>query len=190
MERLIDEHGLDDVGEELQRRYSGPESERSSLRELADLFNKALLERSFDEAAVPTTNFDVENIYEQLYHADAPPGELARVRKRLRYAGVAVDRVEGEFISHEAIRTYLRRQGVVYSEPERDQIDKYAEDIQRLRYRTVTVTEDKLQSLESTGRITLGEFRVDVDVQVHCETCGTEREVSDVLSARGCACRE
>lgn len=191
MERLVEEYELDEVAEEIQRRYATPDvEERSSLRELADYFNKQLVKQSFEEAAVPTTNFDVENIYAQLYHADANPDDLTQIRKRLTYAGVPVEEIEQAFISHEAIRAYLRRQGIVYSEPEQDQIAKYREQIQQLRNRTAVVTDDKLQSLDSTGRITLGDFSVDVDIHVTCESCGVRSPLADVLADHGCDCAE
>ena len=61
--------------------------------------------------------------------------------------------------------------------------------MQRIRGRTLTVTEGKLEQLESRDHITLGNFRVFVDISVLCEDCGSQYEISDLLERCGCDCQ-
>jgi hypothetical protein len=187
-ERLIQEYGLDGIGAELEAYWTGEADERRSLRDLADLFNRRLLRTAAETAGLSPTDAEVRRIHGVLRDGDASAGERIETRRKLERAGVDVDGLTGDFVSHQAIHTYLRdRRGAEY-EREGDQVERDTETLRRLRSRTTAVSERTLERLRDTGRIDLGAFDVRVDVRVFCEDCGTERDAVELLADRGCAC--
>jgi hypothetical protein len=190
--RLIAEHGLDGIAEELERRWLGVEGERESLRDLADYFNRRLLKSELAGADVQTLAGEVENTYRLLTDSDVSAGMRTEVRNRLAENGLDVDRLEREFVSHQAIHTYLTeyREVSLPSRDDTDQVQKGRETIQRLENRVVAVVQRTLDNLRNTERITLGGFDVLVDIRVSCRDCGTVRSVADLLDDGGCDCRE
>jgi hypothetical protein len=187
-ERLIQEYGLEGIGAELEAYWTGEADERRSLRDLADLFNRRLLRTAAETAGLSPTDAEVRRIHEVLRDGDASAGERIETRRELERGGVDVDALTGDFVSHQAIHTYLRdRRGAEY-EREGDQVERDTETLRRLRSRTTAVSERTLERLRDTGRIDLGAFDVRVDVRVFCEDCGTERDAVELLADRGCAC--
>jgi hypothetical protein len=184
VERLISAYDLEGIGSELARRWQGVDGERASLRDLAAYFNCRLLEASLDENVVT----DVATLYDDLTSDDV--GAQSRTRTRLERAGVDVDQLEADFVSHAAVRTYLRHEDVTLPEDDTDQVEAEARHIQRLRTRTATVTQDKLDQLQATDRIDTGDLRVFVDVQVLCEDCGSQYDIDRLLETRNCDCTD
>jgi hypothetical protein len=60
--------------------------------------------------------------------------------------------------------------------------------IQRLKSRTRSVAEQSLDQLRGAGRITLGEFRLFIDINVHCEECNSQYEFVELVTRGGCGC--
>ena len=110
------------------------------------------------------------------------------LRAAMERAGVDMDALFDDFVSHQAIHTYLRQSRNAEYERGGDQVEKDAETLGRLRSRAAAVSERTLERLRDTGRIDLGAFDVHVDVRVFCEDCGTERGVIELLRDGGCAC--
>lgn len=187
--RLIEEYELDSgFGERLERRWTGDAENRLSLRELADLFNQRLLEEAMREHDMAPLAGEVENIYELLTEEDVSSADRTRTRRRLEREGVDVEKVQQDFVSYQAIRTYLKEhRGAEYSRSE-DSADAAARTIQQMRSRTATITESKLSQLRDADALGVGEFRVMVDVRVICEECGARYAVSDLLERGGCEC--
>jgi hypothetical protein len=189
-ERLIREYGLEGLGGELEAYWTGEADERRSLRDLAALFNRRLLRAAMEAAGLTPTDTEVRRIHGVLDDGDASAGERIETRRTLERAGVDVDALTDEFVSHQAIHTYLRRCRDAEYEREGDQVERDAETLRRLRSRTAAVSERTLERLRDTDRIDLGEFDVTVDVRMFCEDCGTEQSVVETLEDRGCACRD
>lgn len=187
--RLIDEYDLSGVGANLERLWTADEPERKSLRELADVFNQRLVERTMAEAEMQTINGEVENVYRLLTDEAVSEGDRTRVRRRLEHEGVDVEALTSDFVSYQAIRTYLTDyRGAEYSVSEKDRIKRTTQNIQQLRSRLETVTESKLERLRNAGHISLGEFRILVDSSVICEECGTQLSVEELLDEKQCNC--
>lgn len=188
--RLLDRYELDDVAAELERGWTATGEAHRSLRELADYFNRQLLAHRLQANAQQTLKGEVETLYALLTDDDVSDGDRVRARRRLEQVGVDVDALLDEFVSYQTIRRYLTdHRDATYSPAETDQVEKAIEDLQRLRGRVEAVTEGKLETLRETDRLSLGDFRVTVDVQVYCEACGTQHRVDDLLAAGGCECR-
>jgi hypothetical protein len=188
--RVIREYGLDGLGEELERRWLGEGRERQSLRDLADVFNRRVLEQAMMTAGMDPLEGEVENTYALLTDADVSEGVRTQARNRLERGGADVDRLESDFVSHQAVHTYLRK----YRDVERpgasdaERVEKTVDTIRRLESRTVAVVENSLESLRSAGSVVLGSFDVLIDVRVFCQDCGRQFDVVDLLERGGCDC--
>lgn len=192
--RVIERYGLDGLGDELERRWVGEGRERESLRDLANAFNRRVLRAAIDEAGEPAIEGEVENHYRLLTADDVSAAARTQSETRLERLGVNVDALRGDFVSHQAVHTYLTEvRGASLDEegpsPD-DAIERRSDTIQGLRYRLVAVTERSLETLRAAGHLTLGEFNVTVGISVYCADCETTSDVADLLRRRGCDCAE
>jgi len=191
--RLIDEYDLAGIGDTLERRWTATE-DRSSLRELANYFNRELLRTAIESAGATPLEGEVENLYHLLTDDDVTSGVREQTRNRLDQQGVDVEEIEGDFVTYQSVRTYLKKHRDAdppdtSTSPE-DRIERKRSTIQRLTSRLADVTEQSLRELVDASAITLGEFDVIVTVRVHCTSCGTQQSVSDLLATRGCECEQ
>lgn len=189
--RLLSEYGLEGFGEELEDRWTGDGVERTSLRDLADHFNKRLLERALIDAGMSALDSDVSTTYRDLTDDDVSTGVRTDTRTRLDSNGIDVDDLESDFVSYQAIRSYLTEyRGAEYRRlSDEEKVEKDIESIQRLMTRTLSVTEERIEKLTRTGRIDADGVEVLLDVQVLCESCGRQYSVSEFLDERGCDCQ-
>jgi hypothetical protein len=188
--RLIDEYGLEGLGEEVERRWTDTGSARMSLRSLADHFNQRLLESALGDAGVTTSDTDLETMYHHLTGDGVSTGVRTDTRNRLARNGVDVEKLTQDFVTYQAIRSYLTDyRGAEYEgNTDEQKIEKDLESIQRLVARTHSVTEDRIETLRDTGRFDIGEFDVLLDVSVFCHGCGRQYSVSELFEERGCGC--
>lgn len=188
--RLLEEYDLEGFGAELERRWTADE-DRWSLRDLATAFNRRLLERALDDAGVQPLDGEVANRYRLLTDEDVSAADRTRVRRRLERDGVDVEALEDDFVTYQAIRTYLRtHRGAEYEPDETDPLEREATNARRLRGRVVSVLDGKLEQLREADELTLGEFRTIADVQVVCEDCNSQFDVLELLERGGCDCAE
>lgn len=188
--RLIEDRDLEGMGEDLERRWTGEADTQNSLRELADYFNRHLLRVAMTDADSAPLDGEVENVYRLLADDDVSRGTRTETRRRLERAGVDVEQLESDFVSRQAIHTYLRKaRGVEPATDDADQVDKEVERIQKLLTRTNAVVESKLDALDSADHVDFGSVSVTVDLQVFCEDCGVQYSISDLRSNRTCGCR-
>lgn len=189
--RLIDQYDLEGVGDELERRWSRPE-DRESLRSLADWFNERLLRAALSEAGVDVLSEDVSRLYGILSGDTGSRGERTQIARRLERDGLDVDAITDTFVSYGAIRSYLVGHRGVSPPSGSDGIDREstAQTIEGLRQRTTSVTESKLHRLRKADELHLGPHRVLVDVQVLCEECGKQYEITGLLESGTCDCFE
>ena len=186
--RLIDEYDLQGLGAELEQLWTA-EEDRKSLRELASYFNRQLLQRTLDEANVHCLEGEIENTYRLLTDDEVSSAESTRVQRRLERDGVGVDKLKSDFVTYQAIRSYLKNhRGAEYTPAETDPLEREATNVQKLRGRTVSVTEGKLEQFRDNDELTLGEFRMLVDIRVVCEDCNTQFDILELLDRGGCNC--
>ena len=189
--RLLSEYGLDGLGEELEVRWTGDGVERTSLRDLADYFNERLVERALIDAGMSALDSDVSTTYRNLTDDDVSTGVRTDARTRLESNGIDVDSLESDFVSYQAIRSYLTeyRDAEYRRLSDEEKVEKDLESIQRLMTRTLSVTEERIEKLAQTGRIRAEGFEVLLDVQVLCESCGKQYAITEFLDGRGCDCQ-
>jgi hypothetical protein len=133
---------------------------------------------------------EAENAYRLLTDEDVSVGVSTQQRNRLQREGVDVATIEDDFVTHQAVHTYLTAVLDVSkaSETTSDPLEKHEQRIQRLRSRTEAVTENSLSELRTGGSLSLGEHNVIVDIQVYCRDCGTQQDIASLLSEGGCDC--
>jgi len=192
--RLIETYEVDDaLGDELETLWTADGPERRSLRDLADYFNQQLLEAALSSTDTGTiVDGEVANLYRLLTADDVSSGMRMEARTRLDRAGVDVEQLERDFVTYQAIRSYLKtyRDAEYESTSDEKTVENVLETIQRLRSRLQSVVEGGLTRLQSTDRLTLGEFRLFVDIDVLCEACGAQYGVVELLKRGGCDCDE
>lgn len=186
--RVIAKYHLDDVEVELVRRWTGEDSERASLRDLATYFNERVLRAAMDAVGMNPYDSEVADAYRAL--TDGTGGERAGTRRELARAGVDVEDVESDFVTYQAIYNYLTDVlDVTYrGESDEKQLENNIKKIEKLRSRVQVVVGDTLERFRNSGKISLGEFTVLVDIQVYCSDCGKQRGVVELLRAGGCSC--
>lgn len=191
--RVLAEYEIEGLGETLERRWTGDGEERFSLRDLADWLNKKLLEVAMRRANRRPHDEEINNIYRLLTDDSVSSGVLTQTRSDLQRDGIELESLENDFVSHQAIHTYLtKHRGATHTPSvttDEDRIESVIGAIQRLSQRTMRVSEDNLATLKNTERLSIGEFDVLVDVTVTCQDCGRQYEIVDLLEAGSCECK-
>lgn len=187
--RVLSEYNLPELHDSLPDLWRGESGDAMSLRELADHINIAILKRSLEKHGETPLEGEPENAYRLLTDSDVSAGMRAQQRNRLTRAGVDVERLEEDFVTHQAIHTYLTDGLNVSKKTEpADPIRKNKERIARLRGRTGAVVENALSELQGTGDIEVGEHDVFVDIKVYCTECETQVQLSELFATGGCEC--
>lgn len=188
---LIEEYDLEPLGDELVAAWTADGDERRSLRELAEYFNRQLLGEAMRTAGLQTVDGEPENLHRLLTDGDVGGADRTRARRKLAREGVDVEDLLEDFVSYQAVRTYLREdRDAEYSRDGGERATDTAETVQRLRGRTAAVVADKVEQLRTAGDLDVGEFRTIVDVSVVCESCGEQYAVSDLLDRGTCRCED
>lgn len=189
--RVIEEYDLKGLGVDLEREWLGEDNESTSLRDLEARFNRRVLEAALSGAGESPLDGEVENLYRLLSDDDVTRGMQTQAEARLEAAGIDPEALQTDFVSHQAIHTYLKKyRGVERSDSrsDADRITSMRETVQRLRNRLRAVSENGLQWLIDTDRIALDGFDVIVDVQVICSSCGRQTDLGGLLDRGGCRC--
>lgn len=190
--RLIDEYDLGGLGDHLVEQWTAPADERESLRSLATSFNRRLLRAALESAGVRPLESELDTYLSVLSDGEASTGERVDVERELERAGVDVDELQSDFVTHQAVHTYLTdHRGASLPETSAspaDRIDSGRETVDRLEGRLATVATSVLEGLREAGHVTLGTFRVFTRVEVYCEDCDTQVGVGELLAAGGCDC--
>jgi hypothetical protein len=185
--RVIDEYGLTGIGEQLEVAWTGETGERTSLRDLADEFNEAVLESALQDVGSTPMEFEVSGTYEAIF--DGSEADGTRARRRLEREGVDVDVLESDFVSHQAVHTYLKRdRDASLPDDDGNRRERKLESIEKLQGRLTAVTESALSSLVAAEELDHDDYDVLVDVRTVCPECGADRPISDLLRRGRCTC--
>lgn len=192
VERVIDEYDLEEWGDRLEAEWVGDGTERTSLRDLATEFNQAVLRAAVRDAGVSVLDTDVESLYRTLTDDDVSRSDAVRKRRELERAGVDIDDVRSDFVTHQTIYTYLTnvREASLPEEDTEDRIERKKETVQRLAGRTQVVTESTLEELGNAGEIADRDYEVFVDVRTICGNCGADYPIAELLDKGGCDCTD
>jgi hypothetical protein len=189
--RLLEVYGLgEEYGDRLEQLWTADGEQRESLRALADRFNERLLESAMDDAGMSAVEGEVSNLYRLLTADDVSSGNRIEARRRLEQQGIDIEQLERDFVTYQAIRSYLKeyRDATYEHKSPRDRVETVVQTIQRLRSRTQSVAERSLDQLTNTDQLSLGEFRIFVDISVLCEDCDTQYGLVELLQEGSCDC--
>lgn len=186
---LAREYGFDDVHEELIARWTGTRGEAESIRTLTDRFNRRLLRAEMRDADIELVEGQVENLYELLTDEDRLDAVRLQARSSLAGNGIAVDRLEDRFISHQTMYRHIRN--CLDAEKERNTltVDKERDRVHSIQHRAENVVDDSITRLRDGGKLDIDEFEVLINFRITCEHCGTLHDITDLLDAGGCDCR-
>lgn len=189
--RLLRAYDLEGLGDELVRRWTAEEGERSSLRDLAAYFNRELLRAALEDAGAAPLEGEAKNLYRLLSDEDVSGGIKVEVRNRLKREGVDVGALEEDFVSYQAIRTYLKdvREAEYESGSDADMVERMTRSMGRLRSRTASVAESNLRQLRNADEISISDPETFVEVTVFCDECGAQYTYDELLDRGGCNCR-
>lgn len=185
--RVLAEYDLDDLHERLPQLWV---DEEISLRDLAERINVAVVDRALERAGEDPLSGEAENVYGLLTGDDVSAGVRIQQRNRLERAGIDVDGLENDFVTHQAVHTYLTKALDVSKATgeDTDPVEKRKVRIQRLRSRLDAVLDQSLTELSDAGELSLGRFDTTVSLQIYCDDCGTQYELSELLARGGCNC--
>lgn len=181
--RIIEERDLDGLGEELEQRWLATDDSGMSLRQLAEYFNKQVVEAAIGESEMTLLDTDIDTIYAQLTADDVSSGTRTRTERRLDRNGIDIGDLRADFVTHQAMHTYLREYRSV-SQPEATPEERQTtavERIQKLQDRTAAVTEDTIESLQRDDIVPEGETDVLVNISVVYTETGEQYNVFDLL---------
>lgn len=183
--RVIEAYGLDEIGDELERRWLATDDNGMSLRELADYFNQAVLETAIERSELSVLDVDVDRLYAQLTDDEVSGGVRTRVERRLERNGIDVESITGDFVTHQTIHTYLREyRDVEQPDPTPEQRRESAtERIQKLQDRSAAVTKDAIEALQRAELVPEGDVDVVVDVQVIYTDSGEQFDVFELIES-------
>ncbi len=185
--RVIREYDLEGMGARLEAAWTGETGERTSLRDLADEFNHAVLNAALRDAGVSSLDFEVDGMYRALTSDSG--AERTRAERRLEREGLDVETVATDFVTHQAVHTYLTTErGASLPEDETDPAERKIETIEKLQGRVAAVTESALSSLEAADELDRGDYEVLVDVRTVCPACGSDYAIGELLHGGGCQC--
>lgn len=188
--RVIADHDLEGMAARLERSWTGTGEQRRSLRELADLLNREMLAATMRDAGMQPLSGEVDNLYRLLSDDDVSSGQRAEAEAKLEREGIDLDELRADFVSHQAVHTYLTDYRDV-DPPGTDATarpDAAVGTIQRTAGRLESITEGSLERLVDGGDLTLGTFDVVVSTQVYCADCETQYDVTDLIDRGGCDC--
>jgi len=188
--KLLVEYELPELGVELEARWTADNDERMSLRKLADYVNKELLIATIDDPTV--LDEDIETYYQLLTGDDVSSGTRIQVKNRLAETGADVENLLDDFVSRQAVHTYLTKERDATYEPdhpdESERIEARVQAVQRLQHRLQQVAEAVISELDSAGLLSAGTPHVSVFVRVDCHVCGQEYTLAEFLTEGGCDC--
>ena len=187
--RVLEQYELTGLGDEMAAAWTADGEDRMSLRELATMLNKRLIESALRDAGLDTLPGEIDSVHSVLADEEASEGVRQEVRGRLERAGIDIESLEADLVSYQAVRTYLQAdRGLEYTREESDPVESTTRRIQRLQGRLRAVTDQRLDSLEEAGHISMGAHSVLVQVQVFCEDCGRQYSIESLLENGGCDC--
>jgi hypothetical protein len=188
VQRVIDKYDVPELSDELERRWTRSDGE--SLRELADYFNTEILAAALADTGQQRLEGEASHYYNLLTNDDVTAGMRTQTERRLEREGIDVDSLTDDFVSHQAVHTYLTKfRDIEYPEEETgDRIESARETLQQLRSRTQAVTDTTVDSLRKNNAVDLGDYNVFVGIQIMCIDCQHQYSFDELLEEGRCQC--
>ena len=177
-------YDLSGLDENLCRRRA----DGASLRDLQEFVNERVLERALADANADVVG-DPENIYRLLRDDEVSSGRQAELRSRLERAGIDIEAVENDFVSHQTVRGHLKEcLDIDTSRQSSTDIEQAARNINWAESRSKAVIKRTLDQLRNTNQLATDDLDVTQTIRVTCTGCGETYRVADLLDRGGCEC--
>lgn len=188
VQRVIEKYDVPELSDELERRWT--QSDGESLRELADYFNTEVLAAALTDTGQQRLEGEASHYYNLLTDDDVTAGMRTQTERRLEREGIDVESLTDDFVSHQAIHTYLTKfRDVKYPQEEAgNRVESARETLQQLRSRTQAVTDTTIDSLQKNDGVDIGDFNVFVSIQVMCKDCQRQYDFDELLEEGRCQC--
>lgn len=186
--RVIESYNLDGLGGRLEDEWTGAAGERTSLRDLAGLFNREVLEAALRSMGESPSKFDIESTYRILTDDDVSNADTLRKERELERTGIDVEELRSDFVTHQAIHTYLTDYRGTKLEKQSPDPKQKVETLERLEGRTAAVARSTLDELISAEEVRERDYMVFVEARTVCEECGTAYPLVDLIQQKGCDC--
>lgn len=188
---VAEQYGIGSVSTELEHLWTGDESDRYSLRELADYFNQRVLQTEMVDAGMSPLEGEVENLYQLLTEDNSGSSNRVEAERRLEYEGIMVDSLRGDFVTHQTVYRHLKN--CLQAEYQRDtdpssRLDRDIQQIESFQNRIRIIVEEMVKRLRDADVFSIAVPRVSVDIRIFCESCGVLYSPGDLLDADGCKC--
>jgi hypothetical protein len=184
VERVIEKYDFSGFGDTLEG-YWTREEDRHSLRDLAVHFNQKVLRAAMEDAGMQPLDGEVENTYRLLTDDDVSRGDQRQAERRLEREQIDVAELKKDFVTHQAIHTYLREHRGVTQDSRKtpeERRNNARETTDRLRSRAEAVIQNTLQGFARTSEFPIDNFDVIVDVRVVDTESGETFTVDELLS--------
>lgn len=188
--KVLSKYELADLHDRLPSLWLGEAGEEVSLRDLAERINVAVVRSALEQSGEDPLDGEAENVYRLLTGDTVSAGVRIQQQNRLERAGIDIDELESDFVTHQAVYTYLTK-GLDVSKAsadDTDPIEKHDARIQRLRNRLDAVIEGSIEELQNANELSTGDVDTSVSLQVYCKDCETQYEIPELLERGGCDC--
>lgn len=187
--RMIEKYALEGVDSDLRSAWTGDPTNRRSLRDLAEDINKRILRSAMDQAEMSSLEGEVDNLYRLLTADEVGERTRTQARRSLEREGMDVESVIDDFVTHQAVYSYLQKyHDLEHERTERDRVEQDIDNINRLQSRMVAVTENTIERLQSRSDLEIGDPRVTQTVLVTCRDCGDTFDLNDLPDGPRCRC--
>lgn len=184
--RVLEEYELPELDERLEELWLGDGSaETYSLRELSEHINKLLLEIAMERAGIDPLDGEIEETYRLLKSDDIDRDVQQKAIHRLEREGVDVDRLNQDFVTHQAVHTYLTEFRDVHQQPAQSSPTHLKRE---LKNELSNIAAESLEPIPDEDELALGNFTLDVNIQVHCKDCGETYQLQELIENRSCRC--
>ena len=162
----------------------------ASMRELARHLNTAIVEAAID-ATGEQVAADPVGVYEVLHGDDAGPERRVRIEDALEAAGVDVDALASDLVSHVTVWNHVKDHLAVETARETaiDASEARAV-IDRARDREETLIANTIERLGDQPDFDWTDVDVTLSVRVFCRECGASSRLDEYLDAGGCHCQQ
>lgn len=191
-------YNLDDLDAALQHQRNERDA---SLRDLAEYVNRRILGAAIERAAGDVLGGEdplfgalddgevVSTVFETLTGGDVSAERRARVRTRLEQAGVDVDAVEADYVTHPTVWNHLRGcLDVDTSSTSTIDRSDATGTVEWARRRCESVVEQTFRRLRSAGVVSVSELDVSVSIRLTCSECEGSYSPLDLLDRGRCEC--
>lgn len=189
--RLLEKYSLGaQLGEKLENEWTGQAGERKSLRDLATMFNERLLEAAMIQAGESPLEGEVRNLYKLLTEDDVTSGSRTEARQRLEHQGIDIEQLQRDFVTYQAIRSYLKnvRNTEYNADTDGNTSQRSLDSVRKLQSKLETVANSNLNQLDKRGEIHVGEYLLSSELTVFCQDCGRQFTYDEIVKDGGCEC--